>query len=295
MDRKALIIGNNGFLGRHLETHLKQEGWEVAGLRRGSGGWDGKTRGPWESVLSGATAVINYSGAPVTLPWTPTNRDLILSSRVDTTGIIGQALLNLPNPPVWINASAVGIYGDRADEVLDETSAGGTGFLADVCRAWEAALMDPAFRAIPRVALRTGIVLGPDGGALAPLAKLAKIGLGGDLGHGRQWMPWIHVHDPARMVEYIISSGLTGEINAVGPNPATNHDFAKELRKAVNCPIGIPTPRIALKVASKLGGPDPSVLLNSNRVMPTRARNAGFVFEFSDLPAALADCLRRKR
>ena len=291
MDRSVVIVGVSGFLGKHLKAHLEQNGWRVIGLRRGEAGWDGKSRGPWESGLGGATAIVNLAGAPITLPWTKENRDLILRSRVESTRVLGEALAEQSSPPVWINASAVGIYGNRDDALLTENSKPGSDFLAEVCVAWEAALNDAPSSASPRVALRTGIVLGPDGGALAPLAKLARVGLGGQLGNGKQWMPWIHVHDHVRLVEFLIESGLTGPINAVGPNPVQNHQFAQSLRKAVHCPIGIPTPAFGLSLASKLGGPDPSVLLNSTRVLPQRALDAGFRFEYDNLASALAQCL----
>jgi uncharacterized protein (TIGR01777 family) len=296
MERKAVIVGSSGFLGEYLRRHLESVGWQVVGVSRGDRGWDGKSRGSWESQLTGASAVINYAGAPITLPWTSTNRDSILSSRLDSTRVLGQAMLDSKAPPpVWINASAVGFYGDRKDEILDEFAPAGTGFLAEVCLAWEDALVEATLPATRRIALRTGIVLGPGGGAMAPLAKLARLGLGGDLGNGKSWMPWIHIKDHARMVEILIESHLSGPVNAVGPAPATNHEFAQTLRQIVGCPIGIPTPAFALTLASKLGGPDPSVLLNSTRVVPKQAQQAGFTFDFSDLGSALADCLRLSR
>jgi len=291
MDRSVVIIGASGFLGRHLQSYLQQQGWKVIGLRRGENGWDGKSRGPWESSLAGASAVINFAGAPITLPWTKSNRDLIFRSRLESTRVVGEALGSLESPPAWINASAVGIYGNRGDEVLLENSAPGSGFLAEVCLAWEAALFDSPGSTGRRVALRTGIVLGPDGGALTPLAKLARVGLGGPLGNGHQWMPWIHVADHVHLVEFLIQSALSGPINAVGPAPVQNREFASSLRKTVRCPIGVPTPSFGLAFAAKLGGPDPSVLLNSTRVLPQRALDAGFRFEYDNLASALAQCL----
>ncbi len=293
MDRSVVIIGVTGFLGRHLQAHLSKQGWRVIGLKRGENGWDGKSRGPWESALAGATAIVNLAGAPITLPWTTTNRELILRSRVESTHVVGQALSEMASPPIWVNASAVGIYGNRGDELLTENSAPGSDFLAEVCVKWEAALTQSPPSPSPRIALRTGIVFGPDGGALTPLAKLARIGLGGQLGNGRQWMPWIHIRDHIRLVEFLIESNISGAVNAVGPVPVENREFAKILRQTVHFPIGVPTPAFALTAASKLGGPDPSVLLNSTRVVPQHALDAGFRFEYGNLASALADCLGR--
>jgi uncharacterized protein (TIGR01777 family) len=291
--RSVLLFGGTGFIGNRLIPHLESEGWRVTSLKRGEQGWDGKSRGAWESNLDTADAVINLAGAPVTLPWTPKNRQLITDSRVNSTSVIAEVLASRSlRPAVWLNASAVGYYGDRGDEVLHEASPAGTGFLADVCVAWEDALFQPALGGVRRVAVRTGIVLGPGGGALEPLAKLAKIGLGGAAGSGRQWMPWIHIEDHVRMVAFALNHAIDGPMNAVGPNPATNSDFAAHLRRAVGVPVGLPAPAFGLELVGRLGGPDPHIMLDSTRAVPTGAVRSGFQFKFNDLSAALKDALR---
>jgi uncharacterized protein (TIGR01777 family) len=291
--RSVLLFGGTGFIGNRLIPHLESEGWRVTSLKRGEQGWDGKSRGAWESNLDTADAVINLAGAPVTLTWTPKNRQLITGSRVNSTRVIAEALASRSSRPAgWLNASAVGYYGDRGDEVLHEPLPAGTGFLAEVCAAWEDALFQPVLDGVRRVAVRTGIVLGPGGGALEPLAKLAKIGLGGAAGSGRQWMPWIHIEDHVRMVAFALNHAIDGPMNAVGPNPATNSDFAAHLRRAVGVPIGLPAPAFGLDLVGRLGGPDPHIILDSTRAVPTVAVRSGFHFKFNDLSAALKDALR---
>ena len=291
--RSVLLFGGTGFIGNRLIPHLASEGWRVTSLKRGEQGWDGKSRGAWESNLEGIDAVINLAGAPVTMPWTHRNRQLITDSRVDSTKAIAAAIADRSvRPPVWLNASAVGYYGNRGDEVLREASDPGTGFLAEVCVAWENAFFQPELEGVRRVALRTGIVVGPGGGALEPLAKLARIGLGGAAGSGRQWMPWIHIEDHVRMVSFVLNHSIDGPVNAVGPSPATNSDFAAHLRRAVGVPIGLPAPAFGLELVGKLGGPDPHIMLDSTRAVPTVAVRAGFQFKFNDLSAALKDALR---
>ena len=292
MVRSVLLVGGTGFIGKRLIPHLESEGWTVTSLKRGDQGWDGASRGAWETHLDHADAVINLAGAPVTLPWTSDNRRLITESRVNSTNVIAAAIADRSSyPAVWINASAVGYYGDRGDEILSETSAPGTGFLAEVCVAWENALFQPVIEDVRRVALRTGIVLGPGGGALEPLAKLARLGLGGAAGLGRQWMPWIHIEDHVRMISFALNTTIEGALNLVGPNPVTNSEFAARLREAVRVPIGLPAPAFGLEVVSKLGGPDPHVLLDSTRAVPTVAEDAGFQFKYRELLPALKDAL----
>jgi uncharacterized protein (TIGR01777 family) len=280
MSRRIVLLGASGFIGQALLRHLRAADYEVVTVDRHPLPNGLSWSDPWQAQLDGAFGVINLAGAPITLPWTPTNRDLILNSRVDSAAQIAVAV---QPPTVWLNASAVGFYGDRGDEELTEASTSGTGYLAEVCRAWENAVQSPVRHCV----VRTGIVLGPGGGALAPLAKLARFGLGGALGSGRQWMSWIDLADLCDLYQFLLEQHVHGPVNAVGPEPIRNHDFMHTLRAAVKRPWSPPAPALGLALVGKLGGPDPSILLDSVRAKPAVALRSGFRFANSDLRATL--------
>ncbi len=288
---KIVIAGASGFIGHHLSSRILDSHELIQLVRSGTGvHWDGKTLGPWAKELDGADVVINLAGAPVTLPWTQTNKKLILESRTFPTAVIAEAINLAQKPPkVWINGSAVGYYGNRADEILDELSAVGNGFLPETCAQWENAAGKPPNTRL--IFLRTGVVLGTDGGALVPLLRLTSAFLGGAVGSGKQWMPWIHVDDLVSMMFWAIENNISGPINGTAPNPVTNADFMTTLRKVVGRPWAPPTPAFGLKLVNKVGGPDPSVLLDSTRAIPKQALDKGFKFEFEDLLPALQDLL----
>ncbi len=294
-----MIAGGNGFLGRALIKFLTAQGDTVTLLTRNVSGsieneiqWDGRSPGDWERVLEGADAVINLAGAPITLPWTPSNRKLILESRVDSTLAFGRAVSQSRlAPKVWINASAVGYYGDRGDTPLPETANKGTGFLAEVCEQWENAVTLHPTPQTKRISLRTGIVLGTDGGALVPLMGLTKAFLGGPAGDGKQYMAWIHLQDHIRLVRWLVKNPIEGPVNACAPHPVTNSDFMHELRRALGKPIAPPAPAFVLRLLARVGGPDSHVLLDSTRAIPEVALSQGFDFVFPSLGPALASLL----
>jgi len=289
---KVVIAGGTGFIGKAVARQLKRDDFEPVTLGRGSNAdvvWDAKSLGDWTRALEGAEAVINLTGSPITEPWTTENRKKILDSRIESARVIGRAIQQADRPPaVWINASAIGYYGDRGDELLTETSSAGSGFLSEVCQAWETALFDgesPAARA----AVRIGIVLGRDGGALGPLVPLTRAFLGGAQGDGSQWMSWILDSDLAWAFSHIVRRREPGVWNGVGPQPVRNRDFMQALRSQLGRPWSPPAPKFALEVAAKLGGPDPSVLLSSMRVVPQRLLDAGALFTGRDLKQTLAN------
>ncbi len=251
--------------------------------------WDGKSDGPWISELDGAAAVINLSGAPISLPWTPENRSLILSSRLESSSAIGNALsLTKSPPPVWVNASAVGYYGDRGEETLDEGSPPGSGFVADVCKQWEEAVFEPTLAGVRRVAIRAGVALGRGGGAMALFTKLAKFGLGGAAGNGRQWVPWIHLDDLCSLVRWTITNeSVSGAVNGCSQEPVRNRDLMRAIRHGLHRPWAPPAPAFAIKALSLLGGPDPSLALSSQRVVPKVAADAGFEWRYPVLSEAI--------
>jgi uncharacterized protein (TIGR01777 family) len=240
-------------------------------------------------LLEGLTAAIHLSGANVAAHrWTPEWKQEIRSSRVDSTRALAQTLASLKNPPqTLLVASATGIYGDRGDEILDESSAPGHGFLAEVCQQWEAAAKPAVDAGIRVVHLRLGVVIGPGAGALAKLVPLFRLGLGGRLGSGRQWMSWISLADAVSAMLFALDTpSLSGPLNFTAPQPVTNADFTRALARAVHRPALIPAPAFALRIA--MGQMADEALLASARVLPAKLTGARFPFAHPTIDKALA-------
>jgi hypothetical protein len=238
--------------------------------------------------LAGVTAAIHLSGANVSgKRWTSSYKSEILESRVKPTRALSVVLSRLqPKPAVLVCASAIGIYGSRGDEVLTESSPPGSGFLPEVCLAWEKAAQPAIDAGIRVVHLRFGVVLSPNGGALAKMLPVFRAGLGGQLGSGRQWLSWITLPDVIRAIEFALNmTNLSGAVNAVSPNPVTNAEFTRSLGRAIHRPTLLRVPAVALRLA--FGEMAEATILGSERVMPTRLEDAGFQFEFPDLVAGL--------
>jgi uncharacterized protein len=234
-------------------------------------------------------AVIHLAGEPVAQRWNDAVKARIRDSRVLGTRRLVDAIARVPHKPsVLVSASAVGIYGDRGNETLTEISAPGTGFLADVCRAWEAEADRAAQFGLRVVKLRLGIVLGKDGGALAQMLPPFRAFVGGRLGSGKQWTPWIHVEDAAEFFVRALASGVSGVWNACSPNPVTNAEFTRELARVLRRPAVFPVPPLALRLAFGELGPR---MLDSARVIPEAALKAGFAFRYPKLGAALHNLL----
>jgi uncharacterized protein (TIGR01777 family) len=240
------------------------------------------------SELGGADAVVHLAGAPIAVRWTARRKREILESRVAGTRRIVDAIAKQqPAPRVFICASAIGFYGDRSDEELTEESRSGTDFLAAVVRDWELAAQGAPVRSVQ---LRFGIVLSPGGGALAKMLPAFRLGIGGRLGSGRQWMSWIALHDLVRVIRFALTSDtLTGAVNAVAPQPVTNAEFTATLGRAVRRPAMIPVPAFALRAL--FGEMAELTMLASQRVMPRRLEDAGFRFDFPTLEGALRHLL----
>ncbi|CAN5657551.1 TIGR01777 family oxidoreductase [soil metagenome] len=288
--RKVIIAGATGFIGRRLCELLCEDGWSVQRLVRSSPGtsdllWDGATGGEWEKGVDGSDAIINLSGAPITLPWNEMNRQLIRDSRVQSTEAIGRAITKAKSPPrVWINSSAVGYYGDRGDERLDESSDPGTGFLSEICTAWEEAIRRWDTPDTRTAWIRTGVALGSGGGAFEPLLKLAKAFIGGAAGTGRQWVPWISLDDLCRLYCFALRmESVQGPLNGNTPEPVRNSELMAKIRQAVGRPWAPPAPFFALKALGLLGGPDPSMLVASLRAIPKRPEEFGFEWKDRNL------------
>jgi hypothetical protein len=295
MQEKARIavFGVTGFIGRGLAGLLAENGFSVTGIcRAGTGNVAGVDA--WQSSaapnLAGHAAVINLAGEPIASRWTAENKRRFHESRAGLTRRIVEGIAALPEkerPRVLLNASAVGIYGDRGDEELTEHSAPGGGYLADLCREWEDEAHKAEALGLRVICLRTGIVLGNDGDAFRKLATVFKCGIGGRLGDGRQWMPWIHVADQRAAILHALRSGfLTGPLNLCAPHPERNKDFTRKFAAAVRRPAIFPVPGFALKLA--LGGFG-GALLEGQRALPEKLLGDGFRFRFPTLEEALAD------
>jgi uncharacterized protein len=265
----------------------------VGGAERGEAtaeavAWDG-THAP-RAALCGAAAVVHLAGEPVFagLP-TPARRARIYDSRIGSTEDLAESLGQLApekRPPVLVCASAVGYYGSRGEELLDESAAPGESFLARVCVAWEAAAARAALHGVRVVQLRIGIVLAREGGALPKMVLPFRLGLGGPLGDGRQWVPWIHLDDLVALIQKVLAdASIVGPVNAVAPLPVRNAELTAEIARQLHRPAFLRVPGFAVRA---LLGEVAIELLGSRRVVPERARNAGFRFAHEKLSSALA-------
>jgi uncharacterized protein (TIGR01777 family) len=300
---KIVVTGATGFVGTVLVRDLLGAGHAVTALSRDATRaarrlparcrvltWDAS--GPLDpSALRGADAVVHLAGEGVAdARWSEARKRAIRDSRIDTSAALVHALGQLgtnERPRVVVSASAIGWYGDRGDTLLDEDSTRGTGFLADVCRDWEQAVFKAQALGVRTVAVRIGVVLGRDGGALAPLLPLFRLGLGGRVGSGQQWFSWIHLQDLVGLLRYVVEHpDATGAINGVAPEPVTNATFTAELGRALHRPALFPVPAAALRVAF---GEMSAVLLASQRVQPQAAQRLGFAFRYPTVRSALAD------
>ena len=298
MISRILVSGVSGPIGASLLPSLKPRGFEVPRLVRGAAAGDDQIS--WNpakpiapNMVSGFDAVIHLAGESIVGRWTKTKKIKIRSSRVAGTTTLAEALAAAQDKPqVFVCSSAIGYYGDRGDEVLNEESKPGIGFLADVCREWEAATQAAAHAGIRTVQMRTGVVLSPKGGALGKMLTPFKMGVGGKIGDGQQWMSWIDAQDMVGAIHHILKSDLLqGPVNMVAPKPVTNAEFAKTLGGVLSRPAILPVPAFAVKLA--FGEMGETVLLGSQRVEPTQLVMSGYPFRFSSLRASLENTLRR--
>ena len=293
-----LITGASGFIGHALTEHLRTQGHEVFTLGRRPTQtphhfhWQpraGKIELDTEIAFD---AVINLAGENIASRWTASKKDEILMSRVSATQLLCDTLSKLPNPPkVLINGSAMGYYGDTKDAVVEETSAPGTGFLAQVAKNWEEAAKPAVDAGIRTVYLRTGLVTHPDGGALQQMLLPFKLGLGGRLGDGLHYMSWISLRDAVSSIAFILAHPtISGPVNMVSPQPVTNSEFTEALGKALHRPTIFPMPApIARLIFGEMAD---EALLASIRVYPQVLLKAGFEFQHPELSSYLVECLR---
>jgi uncharacterized protein (TIGR01777 family) len=296
---KALVTGATGFIGRRLLARLpgavvltrdpeharRSLPHGVTPIR-----WDPVQTLPPAEAFQGVDVVFNLAGEPVAQRWTDERKVRMRESRVTGTRNLVEGMRGLQSrPKALVSASAVGYYGNRGNETLDESSPPGSDFLADLCRAWEAETARAAEIGVRPVCLRFGIVLGRDGGALAKMLPPFRLGLGGRLGSGEQWMPWIHVDDVVGIAMHAAEKNdLSGPVNAVGPAPATNAEFTRTLGDVLHRPAIFPVPAPALRIVA---GEMSAVLLSSQRVFPRVAERSGYTFRHPTLEGALRTAL----
>jgi uncharacterized protein (TIGR01777 family) len=300
--RRVLLAGGSGFLGGALLPELARRGYECAILTRAVPEsrregvryvtWDGRTPGAWASVIEGAAAIINFTGASVNCRLTERNKREIVESRRQSIQVLGEAVRRCRSrPEVFVQCSAVGVYGDT-EGLCDEESSPGTGSLAEVAKTVEAAFQDVRVDGTRHVLLRIGVVLGRDGGALPVLARLTRCFMGGTVGTGRQYVSWIHVRDLTRIfIEAVTDASLGGTVNAVSPAPVRNAEFMKAMRTVLGRPWCPPAPAVLLRPLSFALGINADLVLTGQRCTPARLQQAGFKFLFDELVLALRSLL----
>jgi len=301
---KILITGSTGLVGAALCRELKSTGQTVcrlvrpetnAGALHGSDGFDVKwdpATGELGGAAVGADALVNLGGASVAdQRWTPERKKVLRSSRVDTTRALVTALSKMAaRPRVFISASAIGYYGNRGDEILSEDSTPGNDFLSDIAKEWEAEASKAEVLGIRVVLARIGIVLAKNGGALPQMARPFRLGVGGKIGSGRQWMSWISLADVVAILKFCLENGaVRGAVNLVSPHPVRNAEFTSALAKALHRPALFAAPPFALRLA--MGEMADALLLSSQRVVPARLEKLGYRFIDTDLHAALTTAL----
>jgi uncharacterized protein (TIGR01777 family) len=280
---KALAGGDHKLrvLSRHAGTNLPPNVQLYV--------WDAMKGQPPEESLDGVDAVVHLAGEPIAQRWNDEVKEKIRASRATGTRHLVQALSTArQRPAVLICGSAIGYYGSRGDEVLTESSAPGSGFVAEVCMAWEKEADLTESLGIRLVKLRTGVVLGSNGGALAKMLPPFKAGMGGRLGHGDQWMSWVHIDDLVGIIQHALENPLRGAVNGTSPNPVTNADFTRALGHGLSRPAVVPVPAFTLRF---MFGEMSEVMLSSQRVLPKAAEAAGYTFRYPGLEPALANVL----
>ncbi len=294
---RILVSGASGPIGAALLPSLKATGATVTRLVRNSAtnpdeiAWD-PARPLLPDSVSGFDAVIHLAGESIVGRWTEARKRRIRESRSQGTGHLAQAVAKAPQPPrVFISASAVGFYGNRGDEILREDSPSGEGFAAEICRQWEAAAQPAAKAGIRTAQMRFGVVMSAEGGALPKMLPPFRLGLGGRLGNGRQWWPWVSVRDVVGAIQHVLNhESLTGPVNTVAPNPVTNAEFTSILASVLKRPAIFPMPAFAVRLV--FGEMGEELFLGSQRVQPAKLVATGYQFQHPDLKNALKQILQ---
>lgn len=311
---RIVLPGGTGQVGTLLARAFRADGHDVVVLSRRPGSapwrvvrWDAQTVGPWVSELDGADVVVGLAGRNVNCRYTPENRRAIFDSRVESTRVVGQAIARCTRPPaIWLQASTATIYSHRLDAPNDDVTGviGGREpdvpaswrFSIEVATAWERAATDNVTSATRLVLLRSAMVMSPDkGGIFARLRRLARLGLGGAVDGGRQYVSWVHDRDFVRALYWLIEHpALSGAVTIASPNPVPYRDFMRAVRRAVHMPIGLPATRGMVTLGTWALQTESELVLKSRRVVPRRLMESGFVFEYPDWPRAASELVARR-
>ncbi|WCN04064.1 TIGR01777 family oxidoreductase [Streptomyces sp. M92] len=310
---RIVIPGGTGQVGAVLKRALAGAGHEVVILtrrprREGEVQWDGRTLGPWTAAVDGSDVVINLAGRSVSCRYTAANLREMMDSRVGSTRVVGAAIAAAARPPrVWLQMSTATVYAHRFDAPNDEATGviGGTepgmpdywAYSVEIAKAWEQAQQQAETPATRKVALRSAMVMSPDpGGVFSVLLGLARLGLGGSVAGGAQYVSWIHEHDFVRAVEFLIDRGdMAGPVNLAAPHPLPQRAFMRTLRSEWGAPVGIPATKWMAEVGAIALRTDTELLLKSRRVVPGRLVKAGFDFQYAQWPQAADELVRRVR
>lgn len=301
--KNILIAGGSGFLGQALQDHFLNKGHRVQILSRNPKAsnevkWDGKTMGEWVLAVEWADVVINLAGKSVDCRYTKSNKEKILNSRIDSTTVLRKAIQHVETKPeVWINSSSATIYiHAEKEQMTEDEGVIGDDFSMNVCKEWETVFFSETLDITRRVAIRSSIVLGNEGGAFPKLKQLTKWGMGGTQGEGEQYMSWIHVSDFCRAVNFVIDhQEIVGPINITAPNPVRNKDFMKVMRSAIVRKWGMNQPKWLLEIGARLIGTETELLLKSRNVIPERLTECGFHFDYANSEDAIQGLIGNKK
>lgn len=290
MNKKVVLAGGTGFVGKYVESKFRDLGYEVLIISRQDGHISWNNKAGIVEALNDSEMVINLAGKSVNCRYHMKNKQDILKSRTETTRIIGHALLQCANPPsLWINSSTATLYRHAEDRPMTEHNGEiGTGFSVDVAKQWEEAFFSFVLPKTRQVALRIAIVLGEDGGVIPAFRNLVKCGLGGVQGSGNQQFSWIHIEDLFQIILFLRENeGLHGVFNCSSPNPVTNRELMKQLRQAMHIKVGLPSPKWMLEIGAIFIRTETELILKSRWVIPERLKSAGFKFKFNTMDVAL--------
>ena len=296
---KIVIAGGSGFFGKHLIKYYKTSK-QVVVLTRGKSefkneveyvNWDGKTLGDWKDVVNNAEVLINLSGKSINCRFTDVNKKRLLSSRIDSTKILAEAISEVNIPPnIWLNASSGAMYEDGSEPSVEADFTLDNSFLSKMSLAWENVFFEMDLPKTRRVALRISLLLGSDDGVLPLLKKITKLGMGGRAGSGNQNISWIHIDDAVKAVDFIIKNGGIKEcVNFSTTGVISNTNFMRKLRENLNIPFGFPAPGFAIRISTFFLRKEPSLILNSVNFIPQKLLENGFQFKFTNIDEALND------
>ncbi|MCQ9634318.1 TIGR01777 family oxidoreductase [Chryseobacterium sp. WG23] len=297
---KIIIAGGSGFLGENLEKYFTEKGNQVLILtrnpkRKNEIYWNAKTLGEWKNSLEKTDVLINLTGKSVDCRYTEKNKQEIYSSRIESTKVLQEAVNSCSDKPkIWLNASSATIYVHSEKHLnTEENGVIGDDFSMNICKSWEEEFFTIKNNETRKVALRTSIVLGDNGGAFPKLKLITKLGLGGKQGRGQQMVSWIHIDDFCKAVEWIIDhENMTGAVNITAPNPVSNEEMMRKLRKQLNIPFGLNAPVWQLEIASILLKTETELLLKSRNVYPEKLSKAGFNFSYPGMDEAIHHLLK---